>query len=222
MVAAARRLRHRRSAATLVDVVLRTTPIRDRDRRRQRQRRRRDARRPAARAAPGPDRARSSRRSERRRPDAPDRHRLPRPADRRRDEPVQITGPQLVQIVRDERVAGAAAGRRCPVEEVAALNMIRHGARLGRADRRHRRRRGPAARPRRPPAQGRRRVRHRRCSASSPASPPSSSASSCPCTLLPELSDNIWLAGDPGRRRARAALRRRGRRRARSLSAARR
>ena len=44
----------------------------------------------------------------------------------RRDEPVQITGPQLVPIVRDERVA-LLPPVTLPVDEFAALNVIRIG-----------------------------------------------------------------------------------------------
>ena len=44
----------------------------------------------------------------------------------RRDEPVQITGPQLVPIVRDERAA-LLPPVTLPVDEIAALNVIRIG-----------------------------------------------------------------------------------------------
>jgi hypothetical protein len=44
----------------------------------------------------------------------------------RRDEPVQITGPQLVPIVRDERAA-VLPPVTLPVEEIAALNVVRIG-----------------------------------------------------------------------------------------------
>jgi hypothetical protein len=46
----------------------------------------------------------------------------------RRDEPVQITGPQLVPIVRDERAA-VLPSVTLPVEEVTALNVVRIGLR---------------------------------------------------------------------------------------------
>jgi hypothetical protein len=45
-----------------------------------------------------------------------------------RDEPVQITGPQLVPIVRDERVA-VLPPVTLPVREITALNVIRIGLR---------------------------------------------------------------------------------------------
>jgi hypothetical protein len=44
----------------------------------------------------------------------------------RRDEPVQITGPQLVPIVRDEHVA-VLPPVTLPVNEIAALNVVRIG-----------------------------------------------------------------------------------------------
>ena len=44
----------------------------------------------------------------------------------RRDEPVQITGPQLVPIVRDERAA-VLPPVTLPVEEITALNVVRIG-----------------------------------------------------------------------------------------------
>ena len=74
--------------------------------------------------------------------------------------PVQITGAQLVELTRDQRV-GNLPPVVLPVERDRRAVGDPDLARVGGSDRRHRRCRLPAARPARPPAQVRRRVRHR-------------------------------------------------------------
>ena len=86
-----------------------------------------------------------------------------------RSEPVQITGAQLVPIVRNE-VAFDFPPITIPVQTITELNVIRHGLDVVRAGDGGGRRGGAAAGPRRPPA--------------SPPTPSSASGCSC-CSARP-------------------------------------
>ena len=201
------------AAATLADVVLRgrrhpqprsprSPPTRTAAHARRPGRRRAGPGRPAApRPPPGAELMRA------------DRRRLPRPADRRSATgPVQITGAAARRSsCATERVGGLPPVI-LPVEEVAVLEHDPHVARLGRADRRHRRRRRPAARACSPTRARPTPCSASACSASSPASPSCCSATSCRCSSSRRSTTTTWAAVIPAvaeRRRCRSCSPRR-------------